>query len=126
MQDSNRGSKNEKNRREFLKNGMVAAGAVTLATGLLASGPPAFAEREEEKSGNFQKEMERFSGSWPQPRSSRRICGSNTTNLEESKTMRSQGEVAARSTPPRSRFSTETWTNTSTTTLMMNSATKIS
>ena len=55
MQDSNRGSKNEKNRREFLKNGIVAAGATTLGAGLLASGPPAFAEREEEKSGRLPK-----------------------------------------------------------------------
>jgi len=32
--------KKKKNRREFLKNGMVAAGAATLGTGLLASGAP--------------------------------------------------------------------------------------
>ena len=55
MHSSSRASKNEKNRREFLKNGMVAAGAATLGAGLLASGPPALAEEEREKSGKLPK-----------------------------------------------------------------------
>jgi hypothetical protein len=52
---NSRESKNEKNRREFLRNGIVAAGATTLGAGLLASGPPAFAEPEDEKSGKLPK-----------------------------------------------------------------------
>jgi hypothetical protein len=55
MHSSSRVSKNEKNRREFLKNGMVAAGAATLSAGLLVSGSPAFAEQEGEKSGKLPK-----------------------------------------------------------------------
>jgi hypothetical protein len=51
MNSSSRVSKNEKNRREFLKNGMVAAGAA----GLLVSASPAFAEQEGEKSGKLPK-----------------------------------------------------------------------
>lgn len=55
MQGSSRVSNKEKNRREFLKNGMVAAGAATLGAGLLASGPAAQAEQEREKSGKLPK-----------------------------------------------------------------------
>jgi len=43
-----------KNRRAFLKNGMVAAGAATMGAGLLAGGLPAFAD-EEEKSGKLDR-----------------------------------------------------------------------
>src|SRR5258707_7444234 len=51
----NREAKNNKNRREFLKNGMVAAGAATLGTGLLASGAPVLAEQEKERSGELPR-----------------------------------------------------------------------
>src|ERR1700694_2822394 len=43
-----------KNRRTFLKNGMVAAGAATVGAGLLAGGGPAFGH-EDEKSGRLTK-----------------------------------------------------------------------
>jgi hypothetical protein len=55
MHSSSRVSKNKKDRREFLKNGMVAAGAATLGTGLLASGPSALAAQQDEKSGKLPK-----------------------------------------------------------------------
>src|SRR5216684_3399954 len=55
MNSFNRESKNNKNRREFLKNGMVAAGAATLGTGLLASGAPVLAEQEKERSGKLSR-----------------------------------------------------------------------
>ena len=55
MKSFSRESKNNKNRREFLKNGMVAAGAATLGTGLLASGAPVLAEQEKERSGKLPK-----------------------------------------------------------------------
>ena len=42
------------NRRKFLKNGMMAAGATTVCAGLLASRPPLFGqEGPEEKSGRL-------------------------------------------------------------------------
>ena len=41
------------NRRSFLRNGMVAAGAATIGTGLLAGSAPAFAQ--EEKSGRLTR-----------------------------------------------------------------------
>ena len=47
--------KGKSNRREFLHKGMNAAGAATLGTGLLAEGLPAWAEREDEKSGKLPK-----------------------------------------------------------------------
>jgi hypothetical protein len=43
-----------KNRRAFLKNGMVAAGAATMGAGLLAGSLPVFAD-EEEKSGKLDR-----------------------------------------------------------------------
>jgi hypothetical protein len=55
MQESSRMSKSKKDRREFLKKGMVAAGAATLSTGLLASATPALAGQEDEKSGKLSK-----------------------------------------------------------------------
>jgi hypothetical protein len=55
MNSVSRVSKNNKNRREFLKNGMVAAGATTLGTGLLASGAPVLAEQENERSGKLSR-----------------------------------------------------------------------
>ena len=55
MNSFSRESKNNKNRREFLKNGMVAAGAATLGTGLLASGAPVLAEQEKERSGKLSR-----------------------------------------------------------------------
>jgi len=55
MNSFSRESKNKKNRREFLRNGMVAAGAATLGTGFLASGAPALAQQEKEKSGQLPK-----------------------------------------------------------------------
>ena len=45
---------NRRNRRGFLKAGMVAAGAASVSGGLLAGGMPAFA-REDEKSGQLTK-----------------------------------------------------------------------
>jgi Ferritin-like domain len=55
MHESSRVSKGKKNRREFLKKGMVAAGAATLSTGLLASATPALAGQEDEKGGKLSK-----------------------------------------------------------------------
>jgi len=55
MNSFSRQSKNNKNRREFLRNGMVAAGAATLGTGLLASGAPVLAEQEKESSGKLSR-----------------------------------------------------------------------
>lgn len=55
MNSFSREYKNNKNRREFLKNGMVAAGAATLGTGLLASGAPVLAEQEKERSGKLPR-----------------------------------------------------------------------
>ena len=55
MNSFTRKSKNKKNRREFLKNGMVAAGTATLGTGLLASGAPVLAEQEKERSGELPR-----------------------------------------------------------------------
>src|SRR6267378_6898069 len=55
MNSFSREPKNNKNRREFLKNGMVAAGAATLGTGLLASGAPVLAEQEKERSGKLSR-----------------------------------------------------------------------
>lgn len=55
MNSFSRESTNKKNRREFLKNGMVAAGAATLGTSLLASRAPVLAEQEKEKSGQLPK-----------------------------------------------------------------------
>src|SRR5260370_5989424 len=55
MNSFKRESKNNKKRREFLKNGMVAAGAATLGTGLRASGAPVLAEQEKERSGKLSR-----------------------------------------------------------------------
>ena len=55
MHSFSRPSKNKRNRREFLKNGMVAAGTAALGMGLLASGPPALAEQEDNRSGKLPK-----------------------------------------------------------------------
>src|SRR5206468_2103445 len=55
MNSFSRQSENNKNRREFLRNGMVAAGAATLGTGLLASGAPVLAEQEKESSGKLSR-----------------------------------------------------------------------
>jgi hypothetical protein len=44
-----------KNRRAFLKNGMVAAGAATMGAGLLAGGLPVFAQEDEGSSGSLTK-----------------------------------------------------------------------
>jgi len=54
MDSFGRESKNNKNRREFLKNGMVA-GAATLGTSLIASGAPCLAEQEKERSGKLSR-----------------------------------------------------------------------
>jgi hypothetical protein len=53
MKEKGRVLSNPKNRRAFLKNGMVAAGAATMGAGLLAGGLPAFAQ--EEGSGSLTK-----------------------------------------------------------------------
>jgi hypothetical protein len=54
MKEKGRIFSSAKNRRAFLKNGMVAAGAATMGAGLLAGGLPAFAD-EEEKSGRLTR-----------------------------------------------------------------------
>jgi hypothetical protein len=54
MKDNGRVFSSGKNRRAFLKNGMVAAGAATVGAGLLSSGIPAFGH-EDEKSGRLTK-----------------------------------------------------------------------
>ena len=54
MQENARVFSNRKNRRGFLKAGMVAAGAASVGGGLLGGGMPAFA-REDEKSGQLTK-----------------------------------------------------------------------
>jgi hypothetical protein len=54
MNEKGRVFSSPKNRRAFLKNGMVAAGAATMGAGLLAGGLPAFGD-EEEKSGSLTK-----------------------------------------------------------------------
>jgi Ferritin-like domain len=53
MKDRGRVISGSKNRRTFLKNGMVAAGAATMGAGLLAAGVPAFGH--EEGSGRLAK-----------------------------------------------------------------------
>jgi TAT (twin-arginine translocation) pathway signal sequence len=55
MNSLSRESKNNKNRRQFLKHGMVAAGAATLGTGLLATGVPVLAEQEKDRNGKLSK-----------------------------------------------------------------------
>src|SRR5258708_22928845 len=55
MNSFNRESKNNKNRREFLKNGMVAAGAATLGTGLFSRGAHPLSEKEKKKGGKISK-----------------------------------------------------------------------
>src|ERR1700730_14736268 len=54
MKDNGRVFSSGKNRRAFVKNGMVAAGAATVGAGLLSSGIPAFGH-EDEKSGRLTK-----------------------------------------------------------------------
>ena len=53
MKEKGRVLSSPKNRRAFLKNGMVAAGAATMGAGLLAGGLPALAQ--EEGSGSLTK-----------------------------------------------------------------------
>src|SRR5258708_9085701 len=55
MKSLSREAKNKKKRREFLKNGMVAAGTASLGTGLRASGAPVLAEQEKERSGELPR-----------------------------------------------------------------------
>ncbi len=54
MNEKGRVLGSQKNRRAFLKNGMVAAGAATMGAGLLAGGLPVLAD-EEEKSGRLDR-----------------------------------------------------------------------
>ena len=54
MQNFTGGLNNRKDRRKFLKNGIIAAGAATMGTGLLAGGLPALAQ-EDEKSGRLTR-----------------------------------------------------------------------
>lgn len=53
MSESNKLNNPNPSRRLFFKNGMVAAGAITVGSGLLGSGMPAFAA--EERSGRLRK-----------------------------------------------------------------------
>jgi hypothetical protein len=55
MKEKGRVLSNPKNRRAFLKNGMVAAGAATMGAGLLAGGLPVFAHEDEGSSGSLTK-----------------------------------------------------------------------
>jgi hypothetical protein len=55
MKEKGRVLSSPKNRRAFLKNGMVAAGAATMSAGLLAGGLPAFAQEDEGGSGSLTK-----------------------------------------------------------------------
>jgi Ferritin-like domain len=55
MKEKGRVLSNPKNRRAFLKNGMVAAGAATMGAGLLAGGLPVFAQEDEGSSGSLTK-----------------------------------------------------------------------
>src|ERR1700694_103942 len=54
MKDKGCAFSGSKNRRAFLKDGVVAAGAATVGAGLLAGGVPAFGH-EDEKSGRLTK-----------------------------------------------------------------------
>jgi hypothetical protein len=54
MKELEKLTKNRASRRSFFKNGMVAAGAMTVGSGLVGSGIPAFAS-EDEKSGVLTK-----------------------------------------------------------------------
>jgi hypothetical protein len=57
IMNGNRGVLNHRrNRRNFIKNGIVAASAATMGTGVLSSGVPAFAEgQEDERGGRLNK-----------------------------------------------------------------------
>src|SRR5260370_14471355 len=55
MNSFNRESKNNKNRREFLKNGMVAAGGANLGAAGLIRGQPGLAGKEKKRGGETAK-----------------------------------------------------------------------
>jgi hypothetical protein len=69
------------------------SGAGSAAALAVANGLPAFAEEEVAVS---HKETWPFSGSWLQSKSSKPICGNNTTNWEASRTAKSRGEWKCR------------------------------
>src|SRR2546422_10755283 len=55
MREQSNIPKRSSNRRSFLKNGLTAAGAATMAPGLLANGSTLFAQAQEETTGALSK-----------------------------------------------------------------------
>ena len=74
------------NRRSFMMHSLVAGAAATVGAGILANSNFAVAQGASDK---LKKEMLPFCNSWPQPRSSKAICGCSTRNLEASRMTKS-------------------------------------
>src|SRR6185437_4218246 len=74
------------NRRSFMRNSLVAGAAATVGAGILANGNFAVAQGA---SGKLTKGDVPYCSSWPQPRSSKAICGFSTRNLEASRMTKS-------------------------------------
>ena len=70
------------NRRSFMRHSLVAGAAATVGAGILANSNFAVAQGE---SGKLTKGDVAILQSWPQPRSSKAICGCSTRNLEASR-----------------------------------------
>ena len=91
-------SKHSTSRRSFLRKGLAVGGAGAIGAGLLANGVIGYRPSPKKEVAVSPRETWPFSGSWLRPKSSKAICGNNTTNWEASRTAKSPGGAGVQPT----------------------------